>query len=392
MKKLAVLSNTLVTYGGGERWLLETVSLLKDKLEIVILNPVSDIDIRRTTMVHIKKHYDISKVEIVDLRCKGKNTKLPGIGSFIRMTPDKQSKERIESVIRNCDVIYSVSANPSLLMLCVKLAKKYNKKIILGLHNPEFIRHVGKTDSLSRKTAINIYNKLQKKLMESIGDVHVQTESQVNKLLGMRYAGRMYYIWNYLYEDINLKSSKHRKKFVVLFVGRFVLKHKGIDFLEKIVERTLSIDSDVEFRIIGSGSEGMKILEGLEHKHPRNFIVLGFLSEKRLYSEYSNADLFILTSRYETPGLSLLEAQAHGLPAVAFDVPGPQDIIKRSFQGTLIEPFDTDEFAIAITNYHRYKIRDIKKFNILKASIHREIIKKYNKKIFVRNFMKMINN
>ena len=188
MKKLAVLSNTLVTYGGGERWLLETVSLLKDKLEIVILNPVSDIDIRRTTMAHIKKHYDISKVEIVDLQCKGKNTKLPGIGSFIRMTPDKQSKERIESVIRNCDVIYSVSANPSLLMLCVKLAKKYNKKIILGLHNPEFIRHVGKTDSLSRKTAINIYNKLQKKLMENIGNVHVQTESQVNKLLGMRYA------------------------------------------------------------------------------------------------------------------------------------------------------------------------------------------------------------
>ncbi len=390
MKKLVMLSNPLVTYGGGERWLLETASLLKDKLEITILNPVSDIDVKRIKIKDIKKHYDISGINIVDLKCKGKNTTFPGFGSFIRMIPSIESKQKLELIIKECDVVYAVSANPYLLMLCIRLAKKYNKKMIFGLHNPEFIRHVNDTDKISRRMSVNIYNILQKKLIESIGNVHVQTKSQVKRLLDIGYSGKVYYVPNYLYKNIVLKNENAHKKFVVLFVGRLIVKHKGIDLFEKIVDNVLSTCDKIEFRVIGSGSEGKQIINGLKNRHGANFVVLGFLSEEKLEKEYLGADLFVLTSRYENPGLSLLEAQAHGLPVVAFGVPGPKDIVKKNFQGILIKPFDTERFAKGILKYYVCKNQNDRKFSIIKARIYNEIKRRYDKQKFINDFMKMI--
>ena len=40
-------------------------------------------------------------------------------------------------------------------------------------------------------------------------------------------------------------------------------------------------------------------------------------------------DLFLLPSRYEALGLSLLEADTLGLPVICTDIPGPADFVRE---------------------------------------------------------------
>jgi glycosyltransferase involved in cell wall biosynthesis len=59
-------------------------------------------------------------------------------------------------------------------------------------------------------------------------------------------------------------------------------------------------------------------------------------------------DLLISTAKWETLPYNILEAQAAGLPAVAFDIPGPGDIIIDGKTGILAE--SEDDFALAVAD------------------------------------------
>jgi glycosyltransferase involved in cell wall biosynthesis len=59
---------------------------------------------------------------------------------------------------------------------------------------------------------------------------------------------------------------------------------------------------------------------------------------------YREADIFVMTSRYEGYPNALIEAMASGVPAVSYDCPsGPADVIQDGVNGMLVEPDSTDE-------------------------------------------------
>lgn len=61
--------------------------------------------------------------------------------------------------------------------------------------------------------------------------------------------------------------------------------------------------------------------------------------------------IFLMTSRWEGFGQSLIEARSQGLPIVAFNTFEAADwIVKNGLNGYLIEPFNEDEFVNSIVN------------------------------------------
>ena len=110
-------------------------------------------------------------------------------------------------------------------------------------------------------------------------------------------------------------------------------------------------NKSIEFRIFGSGEDGQKLIESLSKGYNKNVKYLGFISSSDLEREYKNSSLYIMTSRIEAFPAVILEAQAHGLPVVAFGIKGPKDAI-TNFSGSIIKPFDVNAFTNEILRYY----------------------------------------
>ena len=176
-------------------------------------------------------------------------------------------------------------------------------------------------------------------------------------------------------------------------MGDLDIYQKGLDLLVKIIERTIERDRSVVFNLIGSGSEeGMVLVREVESRHKKNVKWHKFVSDEELNEQYAKADLFILSSRYETPGLALLEAQSYGVPAIAFNVQGPRDIMQKEIQGELVRPYDIDGFARKITDYKKMYADDPKDYNKRFFAIKKEIDTKYSERRFLNEFTKMIGS
>jgi len=103
----------------------------------------------------------------------------------------------------------------------------------------------------------------------------------------------------------------------LLFVGRLA-KQKNIpllvDSLKKIIDKN---NFNIELHIVGDGEEKNKIISLIKNSDLDGKVIFhGSLSGNKLYEIYSNSDIFILTSVYESFGIVLIEAMASGLPVI----------------------------------------------------------------------------
>lgn len=81
----------------------------------------------------------------------------------------------------------------------------------------------------------------------------------------------------------------------------------------------------VDFVWIGGGDPGEDWVMAEGSKATLG--ITGWLTRDRVLTELSRADIFVMTSLWEGMPLSLIEAQAAGLPAVVSDVVGCRDIV-----------------------------------------------------------------
>ena len=111
-----------------------------------------------------------------------------------------------------------------------------------------------------------------------------------------------------------------------LAVGRFSHLHKGFDLLIKAFRLFAEHNREWSLDIVGEGPEEAMYREliasyGLEDRiriHP-------FTDNIQQY--YTEAQVYVLSSRWEGFGLVLVEAMAHGLPVVSSDLPTSREIM-----------------------------------------------------------------
>ena len=76
-----------------------------------------------------------------------------------------------------------------------------------------------------------------------------------------------------------------------------------------------------------------------------NLIFLGAKQQEDLPHYYSATDVFALPSRYESFGMTAVEAAACGVPTLAFDVGGLSQAVREDVSGHLIADDDTNTYT-----------------------------------------------
>ncbi|MDR2712265.1 MAG: glycosyltransferase family 4 protein, partial [Clostridiales bacterium] len=115
------------------------------------------------------------------------------------------------------------------------------------------------------------------------------------------------------------------KELILLFAGKLTAV-KGLDILLSTAQKYEKLQpGNIITVIAGTGEKKEELLQLKEELKLESVYFIGHRNQNELRRLYSNADIFVMPSRYEAFGLVALEAMACGLPAVASNVGGPPD-------------------------------------------------------------------
>jgi glycosyltransferase involved in cell wall biosynthesis len=142
---------------------------------------------------------------------------------------------------------------------------------------------------------------------------------------------------------VNKKQSKGRIR--VVYVGRLI-ESKGIKTLYDIVDTF----PEVDFLFAGTGPLDTFLKEKKRKDGSKNIYLLGKLSKDEVNKLLKTADIFAYPSWHsEGLPLSLLEAGSYGVPVIATNIGGINEVIENNETGLLVDPIDKEEFKKAIS-------------------------------------------
>ena len=122
---------------------------------------------------------------------------------------------------------------------------------------------------------------------------------------------------------------------LVLYVGRLD-REKSVDRVLGAFERVASTIPAARLVLVGQGTEAERLRRTAASLPVAGRIrFLGLRPHDSLAECYQAADVFLFASETETQGLVLAEAAACGLPAVAVDAPGCDEVVRDGDTGIL---------------------------------------------------------
>jgi glycosyltransferase involved in cell wall biosynthesis len=379
MTKLAIFTGRDIRfYGGGEKYAIELSNHLSE-YDTTIFSSRGNDDLRLTLS-------DVKRRTNAEIKFYGA-LEIPILKDRMILT---RSGVRTLLSLKEFDVIYNIDSSLLTNLLLTTFSKIYKKRYIYGLHDPGLLREVPLIKTTFRTYGLMIYSILRSFVIKGIPNIHVINSLDKKALEKIGYHGNVYFIPLFTYsEPRGLKLND--KRFVSLFVGRLAVYQKGIDLLAKVAENTLNKNTNINFHIVGSGDEGRDIITKLVAKFPKNVKWSGFLSDRKLVTAYENANLFLLSSRYEGFPTVILEAQSYGLPVIAFDSKGSTEVIKDAVQGSLVETFDIDEFSRLILKYYADWKSSKFKYRNTKSRILKYVQNRYGERVIMPKVRKMLS-
>ena len=133
----------------------------------------------------------------------------------------------------------------------------------------------------------------------------------------------------------------------VLYVGR-LKRYKRVDLLLRAFVLIRGRVPDALLRIAGRGPDEGRLRELALRLGLHDAVVFeGFVDETRKRELLQEAWVFATASLIEGWGISVIEANACGTPAVSFDVPGLREAIVDGHSGIIVGPEDDLASAIA---------------------------------------------
>lgn len=148
-------------------------------------------------------------------------------------------------------------------------------------------------------------------------------------------------------EIFRVKHNLTENDVVVGIIGRLTAI-KNHDFFLNVAEKVLqSSNKAVKFLIIGDGEERQRLEERVKLINSNNSEPAIFFTSwiKEIDKALAGLDIVALTSLNEGTPVSLIEAQAAGVPVITTNVGGVVDVVKDNETGFIIPKNDQDLFV-----------------------------------------------
>ncbi|WP_101474023.1 glycosyltransferase family 4 protein [Fusobacterium sp.] len=245
-------------------------------------------------------------------------------------------------------------------------------------------------DFFKKRNEIAEYKK-RKKLVTMVDLISYETEDSYNEMkysyAGVDTKGKVIYLPNG-YDNLEIErnykiKNMDNKKNIILTVGRLGTEAKNTEFL---LESLKKIDfKDWKFYFVGSETKEFQIYkDNFFNKYPylkEKILFLGEIKDrKKLYSLYNEAKVFVLSSKWESFGIVMVEAMAFGEYIITSNTCAANDITKNGEIGKIISIDEDKELVNSIQDVINNKI-DLK----LKYGQTLEYVKKFRYENIIKN-------
>jgi glycosyltransferase involved in cell wall biosynthesis len=149
--------------------------------------------------------------------------------------------------------------------------------------------------------------------------------------------------------DVGFHLGKKAEKPRIVYFGR-IKNYKRIDHILKAYSIVKQRIPDAELVIAGRGEFDHLQDYAISLKIDESVMFMGEVDEEAKVEILSSAWVYVIASTKEGWGISVIEANACGTPAIAYDVPGLRDSVKNGYNGLLVEDSDVKALANAIVN------------------------------------------
>jgi len=143
----------------------------------------------------------------------------------------------------------------------------------------------------------------------------------------------------------NSESGQGKAEDVILFISRF-MSWKGLDMAIDVFKEVKKGRTNARMICIGNGPLNRYYFTKYSQIQGITFIV--DLDHRGIIDYYKKASVLLITSQYETFGITILEAMASGLPVVASDLEVFRDRIQDNLTGYLVKDGDVNSYCSRI--------------------------------------------
>lgn len=163
------------------------------------------------------------------------------------------------------------------------------------------------------------------------------SKSTKKKLTELGFSKNNIFIVNPGVEKNNSKSDSEGKykKPTILYLGR-IKSYKRVPILINSFPKIIEKFSNARLIIAGWGTDAPAVSDIImKGRYRKNIEILGPVSEAEKRNLLEKSWIFVNPSIHEGWGISVIEANLYGTPAIAFDVPGLSDAIINNETGFL---------------------------------------------------------
>ena len=331
-KKLCVVTHTFLPHVGGiERVVYEQTKRLQKRFDLVVL----------THKNYTGKDYVYDGIPVHCYPAHNIGFRL-GIPYPV---PKITSLETFLNAVKSAELVHAHGHPYISSLIAAKAAKRYGKPYVLTQHNT-FIKY---NQPWSTVELLNDQF-IGKRTLKDARKIIVVSKATRNYVLNLGAdPDKVEVVYNGVdldrFKPLNGEKEQVRRRLHIpedciaaITVRRLVYKN-GIDTLLESARTAVRENPQLIFLIVGKGPDLNAVkARVMSWGMNKNLIVTGFVSDEELPSYYHAADFSILPSKSgEGLPLAALESMACGLPLLATDVGGINEILQPDY-GCLIPP------------------------------------------------------